>query len=147
MSMTLSSEAFEPNKRIPTQYTGDGQNQPPPLKWSGAPEGTESFALICDDSDARMDMPFVHWVVWDIPAHTRSLIGAGVGTEGVNSFGDVGYGGPAPPPGHDVHHYHFKLHALDTTLGLGTGATKEHVLDAMHSHVLDEAELIGTYQR
>ena len=147
--MKLTSEAFEEGQSIPQKYTGEGANVSPPLSWSDAPEGTQEFALICDDPDAPREEPWVHWVLWDIPADTTSLheASAGGGTEGANSSGGTGYTGPMPPPGHGTHHYHFKLYALDTDIQLNAGATKKDLLQTIQDHVLAKTELVGTYER
>src|SRR3982751_1488731 len=112
--LQLSSSAFQDGQPIPTQYTCAGANQSPPLQWGEPPPGTRSFALVIDDPDAPSGT-FRHWGVFDIPASARS-IGGGQrsGTEVINDFGKRGYGGPCPPKRHGVHHYHFKLFALDT---------------------------------
>src|SRR5262245_23628674 len=115
MSMELTSTAFQEGEAIPQQYTGDGKNISPPLKWRDPPAGARSLALICEDPDARRGT-FTHWVVFNIPAESREL-SEGVPPEatlpngtvqGANDFGKVGYGGPAPPPG-KPHRYFFKL--------------------------------------
>ncbi len=158
--MRVTSEAFVDGQPIPVKYTADGQNVSPPLQFHDVPEGVAELALICDDPDAPTDEPFVHWVIYGLPGETRGLP-EGVGKDanpaqvtgaiqGVNSFGEnqIGYGGPAPPPGHGTHHYYFKLYALDQALDLGPGASKAKLLDAMANvTVLDEAQLVGTYER
>ena len=153
MSLSISSGAFPPNGPIPATYTCDGANTPPPLAWSGAPEGTRSFALIVDDPDApdpkAPKMTFVHWVLFDLPATARSLPDGGalpVGAKaGLNDKHQRGYTGPCPPIGR--HRYFFKLYALDTMLGdLGT-PTKDALEGGMRGHVLAQAELIGTCER
>lgn len=155
--MKITSPAFEPNQPIPRRYTGEGPDESPELAWSDAPQGTAEFALIVDDPDAPRPEPWVHWVLYKIPANaTRLAPGvektgtpqepAGV-LQGKNSFGKLGYGGPMPPPGHGVHHYHFKLYALKAPLKAAAGMTKEELLAAIKGHVLAEAELIGTYER
>ena len=154
MSLTLSSSAFPPSGAIPARYTCDGDDISPPLAWSDAPTGTQSFALIVDDPDApdpaAPKRTYVHWVMYDIPAGATALP-AGMtasqlpsGThEGANDWHRTGYGGPCPPIGR--HRYHFKLFALDTSLG-GLGAlTKPDLLRAMEGHVLESAQLVGTY--
>ena len=156
MSLTVRSSAFDNNTRIPEKYTGDGQDISPPLTWSGVPEGTKELALICDDPDAPMAEPWVHWVIYKLPPDctglpenvpkTGTLTSPTGGLQGANSWGKLGYGGPAPPPG-PVHHYHFKLYALDAPLNLGPGADKKKLLDAMKGHTLAEGEFVGTYQR
>lgn len=156
MSLTLSSNAFDQGQPIPQKHAkqGEGQNVSPGLAWSDAPGNTASFALICDDPDAPSRArprpnPWVHWVSYDIPAGTTELREGdeGNGTQGKNDFGELGWGGPLPPPGSGPHRYFFKLYALDTELDLEPGATKDQVLEAMEGHVLDQAEVFGTYER
>ncbi|HEX5581274.1 MAG TPA: YbhB/YbcL family Raf kinase inhibitor-like protein [Gemmatimonadaceae bacterium] len=156
MPLTLRSPAFQHMGEIPVQYTCDGPDTAPALEWSNAPEGTRSFALIVDDPDApdpaKPQRTYVHWVLHDIPSTASGLReGVTAGTlpegtrEGSNDWGRKGYGGPCPPIGR--HRYFFKLYALDTQLGdLGT-PTKADVEAAMKGHVLESAELVGTYQR
>jgi hypothetical protein len=145
--LELTSSAIQDGGAIPTQFTCDGANQSPPLEWGEPPAGTKSFALVVDDPDAPSGT-FRHWGVFDIPASTRSIGGGQrVGTEVANDFGKPGYGGPCPPKGHGVHHYHFKLFALDTDrLDVGTNA-KTDVQNAAQQHALAQGELIGTYER
>lgn len=155
--MPLQSSAFAPNEMIPRKYTGDGEDKSPPLSWSVVPPGTKELALIVDDPDAPTPTPWVHWVLYRIPAEARSLpegiapslrVAQPAGlAQGKNSWGKIGYGGPAPPKGHGRHRYFFKLYALDSPVDLEPGAAKEALLKAMSGHVLAEGELIGTYQR
>jgi Raf kinase inhibitor-like YbhB/YbcL family protein len=149
MGIELSSPAFEPGGSIPTKHTGEGQNVSPALRWSGLPEGTKEIALICDDPDAPRTEPWVHWVVYKIPAERTGLPegGAQEALEGKNDFGTQGYGGPMPPRSHGVHHYRFKIYALDAELEAVAGLTKDRLLEAIEGHILDEGELIGTYER
>jgi hypothetical protein len=147
MTLRLSSPAFPKNGAIPTEYTCDGVGSPPPLEWSDPPSGTKSFALIVDDPDApdpkAPKRTYVHWVAYDIPSSATSVDGDGH-REGMNDGHQRGYTGPCPPVGR--HRYFFKLYALDTLLGdLGKG-TKADVERAMGGHVLEQAELIGTYE-
>jgi len=159
-AFTLSSRAFAADGRIPAVHAHppEGDDVSPPLAWSGEPAGTRHFALIADDPDAPRREPWVHWVLYGIPAGVHELPqGASKGAgrvaepagvlEGKNDFGDLGWGGPLPPRGHGTHHYHFKLYALDAELELGPGATKADLLTAMAGHVLAEAEVVGTYER
>lgn len=156
-SFTVTTQAFGHNQPIPRQFTGDGKNISPSLQWSGAPAETQEFALIVDDPDAPRPQPWVHWVLYKIPAAATALP-EGVppsqrlpdppgSLQGRNSWGKIGYGGPEPPKGHGTHHYHFKLYALDTRLALKPGIEKEDLLEAMEGHVLAQGELIGTYER
>lgn len=157
MAMTLQSSAFANGAVIPVKYTEDGSNLSPPLTWSAPPPETVELAMIVDDPDAPRPQPWVHWVIYGIPpratslaeglAKTEKLVAPAGVVQGKNSWGRLGYDGPAPPKGHGVHHYHFRLYALDSPIHLGSGATKETVLQAMRGHIRAEAELIGTYQR
>jgi Raf kinase inhibitor-like YbhB/YbcL family protein len=152
MKMKLTSDAFTEGQSIPKKYTGEGEDISPPLSWSGAPPGTKSFALICDDPDAPMGT-WVHWVLYDLPASATSLpaklptdetLPSGA-RQGTTDFKKIGYGGPYPPRG-KPHRYFFKLYALDMTLALKPRATKPQVLKAMQGHILAETSLMGTYQ-
>ena len=118
--------------------------------WEGMPDETKEIALICDDPDAPTPDPWVHWVVYKIPADVmgfREGSTQGEVLEGKNDFGTLGYGGPMPPRGHGVHRYYFKVYALDAELEVAAGLTKEQLLEAIKGHVLDEGELVGTYER
>ncbi len=150
--MKLESSAFTANSLIPAKYTCDGQDVSPALSWDEPPAGTWSLALIADDPDAPMGT-WVHWVLYNlspdvrelaegIPAQAQPPVG---GMHGITDFKRLGYGGPCPPGG--THRYFFKLYALDRTLDLKPGATKEQLLQAMSGHILATAELMGRYTR
>jgi hypothetical protein len=149
----LLSKAFKDKESIPTKYTCDGDDISPPLYWEGFPNETKTFVLIVEDPDAPLGV-FTHWVIFNIPKDVTSLkenipkidVVKGVGIQGKNDFGKIGYGGPCPPL-NEMHRYVFKLYALDTTLNLNAGATKGEVLKAMSGHVLAVAKLTGTYTR
>lgn len=151
--LKLNSTAFQDSAEIPITYTCQGKDISPPLKWSGAPKGTKSFALICDDPDAPMGT-FVHWVIFNIPQNTNELSEGVAKTEklengaiqGMTDFGRSGYGGPCPPPG-KYHRYFFKLYALDTMINLDSSAAKEDLLNAMEGHILEKAQLLGRFKR
>jgi Raf kinase inhibitor-like YbhB/YbcL family protein len=147
--MDLRSEAFRAGEGIPERYSREGDNLSPPLAWEGAPQGTREFAIICEDPDAPGLQPWVHWLVWGIPADSRSLLEGGPAPfkEGRNTGGKTGYTGPMPPPGHGKHNYHFRIYALDKSLDLEAGTDKERLLKAIEGHILDQTELIGTYER
>ena len=143
----LTSPAFHEGQPIPERFSCDGDNVSPPLDWSSPPEGTRSLALILHDPDAPSG-DFTHWVGWNIDPGTGGLEeGAHATVEGANGFGENGYGGPCPPPGHGAHRYFHELFALDTELDLEEGASREQLEDAIEGHVLGGAELIGTYER
>jgi Raf kinase inhibitor-like YbhB/YbcL family protein len=161
MTIKVTSAAFADGKPIPKQYTGEGRDVSPQLAWTNVPEKTKELALICDDPDAPRSEPWVHWVIYKIPAGTTGLA-EGIPRElqlndpagaiqGKNSWppsdDNVGYRGPMPPPGHGTHHYHFKVYALDVALSAKPGLDKNALLREMKGHVLGEGELIGTYKR
>ena len=145
-NMKLSSAAFEDNGVIPSEYTCDGIDVSPPLSFSNIPENTKSLVLVMDDPDAPMGT-WVHWLVWNIPANKTGFSKGENITypQGKNDFGNFDYGGPCPPSG--THRYFFKLYALDTMLTLNKGSTKKQLESAMFGHIIDEAQLIGTYER
>jgi hypothetical protein len=149
--LTLSSPAFRNGARIPKKHAckPEGENVSPPLAWTGAPAATRELALLCDDPDAPRAEPWVHWVLYGIPADRTSLAEGetGVGVAGKNDWKKTEWGGPLPPAGSGVHHYHFRLYALDAPLQLAPGATKPELLAALEGHVLATAELVGTYER
>jgi len=153
MSLTLTSRAFAHETAMPSPCTCDGADMSPPLAWTDPPAGTKSFALIVDDPDAPLGM-WVHWVLYNLPAASRSLAEhlpasdplADGSRQGLNDFRRLGYGGPCPPPG-SAHRYVFKLYALDATLALPPRATKAQLERAMDGRILAKAELIGLYQR
>jgi hypothetical protein len=146
--LSIISDAFKNGQPIPRQYTCDGADQTPVLRWGAPPEGTKSFALVIDDPDAPSGT-FRHWGVYDIPASARSIGGGQrLGTEVTNDFGKPGYGGPCPPKGHGPHHYHFKLFALDADrLDVAPDAKVIDVENAAQEHALAQGELVGTYER
>ena len=152
-AMQLTSPDLAPGAAIPKAFTADGADRSPALAWQGAPEGTQAFALIVDDPDAPVGL-WVHWVCYDLPAgqaalaqgQTRGPVLAGGGKQGRNSWGRLGWNGPAPPPG-KPHRYFFKLFALAGPLGLEPGATAQQVEAAMAGKALAQASVMGTYGR
>ncbi len=156
MAITISSTAFAPNGAIPRQYTCQGTNISPPLAWTGVPDSARAFALIVDDPDApdpaHPRMTWVHWVVYDLPAHVTGLPegagkqpGAAGGRDGLNGWKQTLWNGPCPPIGR--HRYFFKLFALDAPLGDRGQLTAEQLQKAMAGHIVAQGELVGTYQQ
>lgn len=152
-AIEVTSSSFQAGGTIPKVYTADGDDLSPPLKWQGAPAGTASYAVLCDDPDAPRGT-WVHWVVYDLDSSVTAL-GAGVqdtptiphgGIQGRNDFGKIGYGGPSPPRG-PAHRYFFRVLALDRKLALPAGATMQDVLAAAEGHILARGELMGRYGR
>ncbi|HEY2975752.1 MAG TPA: YbhB/YbcL family Raf kinase inhibitor-like protein [Pyrinomonadaceae bacterium] len=152
--MRFSSTAFDEGGMLPPRFTCDGAGVSPPLEWTDVPDGTQHFALICEDPDAPSGV-FTHWLIYGLSAGIRELeedvpkdaVLAMGARQGTNSFGNVGYGGACPPPGDREHRYFFKLYALDSYLAVQPGARKDHLLAAMENHVLAEAQLIAKYKR
>jgi Raf kinase inhibitor-like YbhB/YbcL family protein len=145
--LTVTSAAFTEGADIPKKYTCDGAGVSPPLKWSGAPAQTLSFALIVDDPDAPVGT-FTHWVAFDIPSNQTEIPegSKNVGKEGRNSAGRNGYIGPCPPSG--THRYIFNVYALDVpALKLNEGAARDEVSNAIKGHILAEGTLMGRYRR
>jgi Raf kinase inhibitor-like YbhB/YbcL family protein len=156
MTFKLQSTSFGADKEIPTRYTCEGEDMSVELHWSGAPAGTQSFALIVDDPDApdpkAPRMVYVHWVLYNLPADCEAIpedvdpddLPAGT-LDGLNDWKRTGWGGPCPPIGR--HRYFHKLYALDRVLPDLKRPTKPQLLQAMQGHVLAEAVLMGTYQK
>jgi Raf kinase inhibitor-like YbhB/YbcL family protein len=155
-SIALTSPAFANGNPIPSTYARfdahpRGLNYSPPLSWINLPAGTKSLALICTDPDGNN---WIHWVLYNIPPDINHLneklpqnpVLSNHSRQGKNSWGLIGYDGPAPPPGTGIHHYYFKLYVLDTILNLPAGVTASQLLSAMKSHLLGQGELMGTYQ-
>lgn len=156
MPLKIRSSAFSHNGAIPRSHTCDDADSSPPLEWSGVPPNARSLALIVDDPDApdpaAPKRTYVHWVLYDIPISATGIAGGSTGgglprgtREGKNDWDKTQYGGPCPPIGR--HRYFFKLYALDALLGDKGAMTKAELESAMKDHVLEKAELIGTYQR
>lgn len=155
MALKLSSPAFKHNSEIPKIYTCEGKDISPPLEWTNIPQTAKSLVLIVDDPDApdpqAPKMTWVHWVLYNLkidlnklPEATNLPEGA---TSGFNSWNRIGYGGPCPPIGR--HRYFFKLYALDITLDAAKlkSANKAEISAAMQGHIIEQTELIGTYQK
>lgn len=155
-AITVTSPAFGEGQPIPIKHTEDGQNISPELRWTPVPQGAKQLALIVDDPDAPSATPWVHWVIYRLPGATTGLPEAVPADEnlsnppgaaqGKNSWGTVGYRGPAPPKG-KVHHYQFTVYALDVELPATSGIDKPSLIEKMQGHVIGQGQLVGTYQR
>ncbi len=147
-NFTLESEAFDNGGVIPRKYGYKNGNQSPPLKISGIPENTSSLALIMDDPDAMgaVGKVWVHWVLWNIDPKTIEFKENSIPPnciEGETDFGEIGYGGPAPPD--KEHTYIFKLYALDKKLDVKRGLTKKQIEEYMENHIISETKFKGRY--
>ena len=151
--MRLTSAAFNAKGTIPTRYTCEGDDISPELSWSDAPAQTKCFVLVLHDPDAPRANGFVHWLVYNIPPSvtrveenvSRQATVPGLGLQGKNDAGTIGYVGPCPPRG--MHRYFFWLYALRKQLDLPAGASYEQLKSEMNAWIIEDAELIGTYAR
>jgi Raf kinase inhibitor-like YbhB/YbcL family protein len=154
--LRVSSSTFSDGGEIPVKCTPAGANLSPDLKWSAPAGAAMEMVLICEDPDAPMLKPFVHWILHGLPPNImqlpaglpneRELSKLGGAKQGQNDAKTRGWSGPKPPLGHGVHHYHFQLFALDKQLGLGPDTTLEQLVNAMKGHVIAEGEIIGTHE-
>lgn len=151
-TFSVGSPAFVQGAMIPRNYTCDGTDSSPELSWSDIPSGATSLAIVVEDPDAPSGL-WIHWVAYNIPS-TRTGMPKGVpvgesipegGRQGRNSWGNIGYRGPCPPPG--THRYFFRIFALDTMLDLQGEPTREQLLKAMSGHIVGQCELMGRYSR
>lgn len=160
MTLHVTSPAFVQGHPIPKKHTGEGADLSPPLAWTGVPEDTKELVLICDDPDAPTDEPWVHWVIYKIPAGTKGLPegiprkpklkephGAEQGKNSWPPAEAIGYRGPMPPAGHGVHHYYFKLYALGAPIDAEPGLNKKAIIEKISDLILAEGVLMGTYER
>jgi Raf kinase inhibitor-like YbhB/YbcL family protein len=157
--IVVESPAMKAGEMMPRDYTPDGRNLSPPLAWSKLPPGTRQLAVVCEDFDAGNPPPWVHWVVYNIPATANglpqglpieastpmpaSLTGA---TQGLNGWKRAIYRGPAPPAG-KPHRYHFVVYALDAELNLRPNLTRDELHAAMKGHVIGQGEIVPVYER
>ena len=164
MPLTLSSDSFKEGELLAMEHVlsaefgfgCDGGNKSPHLRWSGAPEGTRSFALTCYDPDAPTGSGFWHWVVVNMPTNVTELpLGAGSAGGSMpagalqtqTDVGMPGYAGPCPPPGHGVHHYIFTIFAVGSEqLPVNAGTPAAQVGYNLHFATLDKATLTGLFE-
>jgi Raf kinase inhibitor-like YbhB/YbcL family protein len=148
-ALIVESSSFVAEQALPTSATKEGEGTAPMITWSDAPPSTRSFVLICEDPDAPLPNPLVHWLVYGIPGTTTTIERSPtlVGREGRNSFQRDGWVAAQPPFGHGLHHYHFQVFALDVGIDLRSGAGRSAVVDAMRGHVVAWGEIVGTYVR
>lgn len=151
-SMQLTSSAFKNGELLPKKYTCDGENVNPPLQWQNIPVGTKSFVLIMEDPDAPATKPepWVHWLVFNIPASITSIdenmnVSKLKAQQGLTNSGKNEFQGACPPD--KMHRYFFRLYALDIMLELPDGALKKEIMGAMKEHILATAQLMARYER
>ena len=151
--MRIQSPAFPNGGEFPRRYTCEGENISPEFFWDGAPKEAKFLVLILHDPDAPRRNGFTHWLLYDIPAaidRVRENVPrheqlADAALQGRNDSGEIGYTGPCPPTGR--HRYFARLYALRDKLGLPAGATADEVRLALDGKVIEECELMATYQK
>jgi Raf kinase inhibitor-like YbhB/YbcL family protein len=155
-TLTVESDQFRDGETIPTSaahtYAG-GENVSPDLRWSAVPEGTQSIAVTCWDPDAPTPVGFVHWVLFNVPPDVDHLeAGAGLGdnapkgsVHGFIDWGESQWGGMAPPPGDEPHHYEFTVWALDQKLDLDETTSFAKFCFMTRGHVLATGKLTGRF--
>ena len=143
-TLDVESSAFAANGAIPSEYTCEGSEATPPLRWSNIPREARSIAIVVEDPDAPKGT-FTHWIVTGIPATTTALAGAlpAGASAGRNDFGKTGWSGPCPPSGR--HRYVFRVYALD--IPLAKQLAKADFAATIAGHVVAQGELVGTYQK
>ena len=150
----VTSPAFADGARIPAAYAGsDGRS--PPLRFAALPESARELVVMCEDPDAPLPRPFVHWIVLGLPPSLDELpeglppspapLASGA-QQGRNTLRKDGWIGPTPPPGHGVHHYHFEVFALDRRIDVRAPIDRGRLVEAMKGHVIGFGELVGTYE-
>jgi Raf kinase inhibitor-like YbhB/YbcL family protein len=155
--LKVNSGVFAEGDAIPPEFSSYDGGASFPLAWSEGPVGTKSYAVLVEDPDVKRAPPFVHWLLWNIPAretHLRQGVPAkdklddpAGACQGATSIGKVGYFGPKPPAGDPAHHYHVQVFALDRVLDLPVGADRDELVAAIKGHVLASGELVGTFER
>jgi Raf kinase inhibitor-like YbhB/YbcL family protein len=144
MPILVTSNGFVDNGPIPAKYTCQGENINPNIIIEEYPPRTKSLVLIVEDPDAP-GATFDHWVLYNIMPTKEIKEKSAPGLQGQNGKGTNGYTGPCPPSG--VHHYHFKVYALDAMLSIKAGAPKSTIDRAMNGHIIGYGEITGTYQK
>ena len=153
--IVVKSSVFNAGGPIPYKYSDWGEKISPPLTWNNLPSGTKAIAILCEDPDAALPKPFIHWVAYNLPVMngireavpgSPRLMQFDGAYQGKNSRGATGYMGPHPPVGDPPHHYHFQVFALDDYLQLNANLDRGTVVNALKGHVLAKGLLIGTYQ-
>jgi Raf kinase inhibitor-like YbhB/YbcL family protein len=155
--LDVTSTAFSDGESIPAKHSAYKQDISPPLAWTGVPRDAKTIVILVEDPDATTPKPFVHWVLYNLPADQSSLPAAvpaqarltefGKPEQGRNTYGSIGYYGPKPPKGDSPHHYHFQVFALDARLDLLPGRSRDEIVNAMKPHLLAAGRIIGTFAK
>jgi hypothetical protein len=158
-TIIVESPTMTTGELMPREYTPDGRNISPPITWRNLPAGTRQIAVLCEDHGAGNPPPWVHWVIYNIPA-TATGLPAGLpiyadapmppeltgATQGHNGWNRAIYRGPAPQP-ERVHHYNFVVYALDTELNLPPGLNRAALMESIEGHIIGKGEMVPFYER
>ena len=149
-TLEVRSNLFADGDTIPKSAAHSmvgGENKSPDLTWSEGPEGTKCYAVTCYDPDAPTTVGFTHWVLFNLPASVHSIDAGGSpgGVTGFSDWGESAYGGMAPPPGDDPHHYHFTVYALDAEVDSDETTTYAKFRFMIRGHVLATGTLTGRF--
>ena len=147
-TLAVTSPAFDEGEEVPERFSCEGENVPPPLRWSDIPEGTRELVLVMTDPDAPSGT-FIHWAVWGIDPTVTGIDGTlpEGAVEGMSSSGKATYIGPCPPNGDDPHRYHFEVIALSAQLPLEAGATVDELRDEVEDLAISSGVLTGKFSR
>jgi Raf kinase inhibitor-like YbhB/YbcL family protein len=159
--ITVTSPTFKQGDTVPRDHTPDGRNDSPEIRWSNVPAGTQELAVLCEDPGVGNPPPFVHWIVYSIPATATRLPAAlpidgsplpkevEGAVQGLSGFRRAIYRGPAPPRG-QVHDYHFVVYALDAKVVTKPDQpplTRAQLLEQIEGHIIGKGELVAHYER
>ena len=154
-AVIVTSDAVDIDGWLSADHSQAGDDASPPLAWSG-PAGVVSYVLVVEDPDAPRDEPFVHWLMWNIPGSLHALPagldktvepeGVGGAIQGLNSRGEPGWLGMAPPAGHGPHNYHFQLFGLDRRLDLAPDTPLAELVNVLKGATVAKGELIGRFE-
>ncbi|HEY9219893.1 MAG TPA: YbhB/YbcL family Raf kinase inhibitor-like protein [Phenylobacterium sp.] len=153
--VVVTSIAQQPDGRLADRHSAYHDNISPPLQWTPVPEAA-AWAVIVEDPDAPRDLPFIHWMIWNIPGESRGLP-EGIGNapalvspqnaiQGKNDMGGYGWFGPRPPAGHGVHRYYFQVFALNQTIEMDSDTPLVELLNALKAATLAKGEMMATYE-
>ena len=147
--MKLYSPNFQNNQTIPVVFTADGSNKCPDFIIQEVPDNAKSLVILCHDPDATSGVPWIHWLAWGLPSVDKIIAGElpEGSVDGLNSFGNYGYGGPSPSPGTGPHRYVFTIYATHDGVDLRDATTYKKILNSLKDYIIDQASLTGIYLR
>jgi Raf kinase inhibitor-like YbhB/YbcL family protein len=153
--IVITSTAQEADGKLADRCSAYHDNISPPLNWTSVPD-VKAWAIIVEDPDAPRELPFVHWLIWNIRGEVTALpeglpnvdqlVTPQGGVQGKNDMGGYGWFGPRPPPGHGVHHYYFQIFALDDVIPMGSDTPLKELLNALKGHTIAQGEMMATYE-